>query len=232
MIKKSTLILLLCAIAIAVAVYYLDYKPSLNPKPAADAPKSAFTFQASDVKSLTISRPVLASVPPIHFEFRNGAWQILKPVETEADQSALSGIVNDIANAKISQSEPGTPDRLKAFGLNSPAVSIELQLQNGSKHSILMGNKDFTGVSAYSIVDSGTSVSLLPESLLASVDKSLDNLRDHSVLHISSASTISFTLKNKSGEIAAARDKSDWKFTKPAAVLADSDAVNTFLAGI
>jgi Domain of unknown function (DUF4340) len=232
MIKKPTLILLLCAIAIAVGVYYLDYKPSLNPKPAADAPKSAFTFQASDVKSLTIARPVLGGVPPIHFEFRNGAWQIVQPVETEADQSVLSGIVNDIANAKIAQSEPGTPDRLKAFGLETPAVSLELQLQNGSKHTILMGNKDFTGTSAYSIIDGGTSVAMLPESLLASADKSLDNLRDHAVLHISSDNAASFMLKNKSGELAAAKDKTDWKFSKPAGTLADSDAVNSLLTGI
>jgi len=232
MIKKPTLILLLCAIVLAVGVYYFDYKKSLNPRPAEDAPKSAFTFQASDVKSLTISRPILGSVPPIHFELHDGAWQIVQPIETQADQSALEGIVNDIANAKIAQSEPGTPDRLKAFGLNSPAVSIELQLQNGSKHTIQMGNKDFTGVSAYSLVDSGTSVSLLPESLLASVDKSLDNLRDHAVLHISSANAVSFTLKNKSGEIAAAKDKSDWKLSKPATTLADPDAVNAFLSGI
>jgi Domain of unknown function (DUF4340) len=232
MIKKPTLILLLCAIGLAVGVYFFDYKKSLNPKPAEDAPRPAFTFQASDVKSLTISRPILASEPPIHFELRDGTWQIVQPVETQADQSALEGIVNDIANAKIAQSEPGTPDRLKAFGLNSPAVSLELQLQNGTKHTILMGNKDFTGVSAYSIVDAGTSVSLLPESLLASVDKSLDNLRDHAVLHISSANAVSFTLKNKSGEIAATRDKSDWKFSKPAGLLADSDGVNTLLTGI
>jgi hypothetical protein len=232
MIKKPTLILLLCAIALGVGVYYFDYKRSLNPKPAEDAPKPAFTFQASDVKSLTISRPILASEPSLHFELRNGAWQIVQPIETEADQSALEGIVNDIANAKIAQSEPGTPDRLKAFGLDSPAVSLEIQLQNGSKHTVLLGNKDFSGVSAYSIVDGGKSVSLLPESLLGSVDKSLDNLRDHTVLHISSTDAKSFTLKNKSGEIAAARDKTDWKFSKPSAALADPDAVNALLTAI
>lgn len=232
MIKKPTLILLLCAIALAVGVYYFDYKRSLNPKPAEDAAKPAFTFQASDVKSLAISRPILGSEPPVHLELRNGAWQIVQPIETEADQSAVEGIVNSIANAKIAQTEPGTPDRLKVYGLETPAVSLELQLQNGSKHTVLLGNKDFTGISAYGIVDGAKAVALLPESLLGSADKSLDNLRDHAVLHISSANVASFTLKNKSAEIAAAKNKTDWKFSKPASMLADPDAVNAFLTGI
>jgi hypothetical protein len=232
MIKKPTLILLLCAIALGVGAYYFDYKRSLNPKPAEDAPKPAFAFQASDVKSLTIARPVLASVPPIHFELRNGVWQIAQPIETGADQNALEGIVNDIANAKIAQTEPGTPDRIKAFGLDTPAVSLEFQLQNGTKHTILMGNKDFTGASTYSVVDGGKSVALLPESLLVSADKSLDALRDRTVLHLTSDSVTSFTLKNKSGEIAAAKDKTDWKFSKPSAAMADADAVTALFTGI
>jgi hypothetical protein len=232
MIKKPTWILLLTAIALAAAVYYFDYKRSLIPKPAEDAPKPAFTFQASDVKSLTLSRPAKASEPSIHFETRNGVWQIVQPIETEADQSALQGIVNGLADAKIAQTEPGTPDRLKAYGLDTPEVSLEFQLQNGSKHTVLLGNKDFTGVSAYSIVDGGKTVSLLPESLLGTADKSLDELRDHAVLHITSGTVASFTLKNHSGEVAATKDKTDWRFSKPAGTLADPDAVSALLTGI
>jgi hypothetical protein len=232
MIKKPTLFLLVCAIALAAGVYYFDYKRSLNPKPPEDAPKSAFTFQASDVKSLTLSHPSRPGEAPIQFESHDGTWLIAQPLKTEADQSAVQGIITSIADAKVAQSEPGTPDRLKAFGLDTPETSIEFQLQNGSKHSIQLGSKDFSGSSAYSIIDSGKTVSLLPESLLGAANKSLDELRDHSVLHISAGNVASFTLKNHSGEIAAAKDKNDWTFSKPASTLADSDAVTTLFTAI
>lgn len=231
MIKKPTLILLLCAIILGVAVYYFDYKKNQN-KPFEDTEKLAFTLQPSDITSLTLSWPDKPSAPPIHFTQQKGNWQITQPIETGADQASLQSISNSISNARVSQTEPGTPDRLKAYGLSTPAVSVEFQLQDGKKHTILLGNKDFTGIYAYGIIDGGKSVSLLPESLLVSVDKSLDDLRDRSVLHITADSVASFELKNKSGELVAEKDKDVWKFTKPAGPLADSDSVTSLLGGI
>ncbi|HKS81819.1 MAG TPA: DUF4340 domain-containing protein [Candidatus Acidoferrales bacterium] len=231
MIKKPTLILLLCAIILGVAVYYFDYRKSLNAKPA-DTEKLAFTLQPSDITSLTLSFPAKPSTPAIHFTQQKGTWQITQPIETGADQPSLQSISNAISNARISQTEPGTPDRLSAFGLSTPAVSVEFQLQDGKKHSLLLGNKDFTGIYAYAIVDGAKDVSLLPESLLVSVDKSLDDLRDRAVLHITGDSVASFELKNKSGELAASKEKDVWKFSKPAGPLADSDNVTSLLGAV
>jgi hypothetical protein len=232
MIKKPTLILLLVAIALGVGVYYFDYKRSENAKPIEDSTKPAFSIQASDVKSLTLSRPARPGEPPIQIELQGGVWQIVQPFQTEADQPSVQGIVTGLANARIAQTESGSPDRLKAFGLDAPEVSVEFQLQNGSKHSLLLGNKDFTGVSSYGIVDGGKSVSLLPESLLVSADKSFDDLRDHAVLHISSGTVASFDIKTHSGEIAATKYKTGWKFSKPADTLADEDSVNALLTAV
>lgn len=232
MIKKPTLILLLVAIAAGVAVYYFDYRKSLNAKPAEDTEKLAFTLQPSDITSLTLSWPAKSAAPPVHFEQKNNDWQILQPIQTGADQSSLQSISNALSNARIDQTEPSTPDRLKAFGLEAPAVSVEFQLKSGAKHTLLLGNKDFTSIYAYAIVDGAKSVSLLPESLLVSVDKSLDDLRDRSVLHISADNVASFELKNHSGELAATKGTDGWKFSKPAGPLGDSDNISTLLGAV
>ncbi len=232
MIKKPTLIVLLCAIVLAVAVYYFDYRRGQNAKPAEDTTKLAFSLQASDVASIKLSWPAKPALPAIQLEQRNGVWQILQPIETGADQASVQGIANGLSSARITQSEPGTPDRLKAYGLDTPEVSMEFTLKNGSKHSVLLGNKDFTEIYAYGILDGGRSVSLLPESLLVSTDKSLDDLRDHTVLAIQTENITSFDLKNHTGELAASKDKTDWKFTKPAGTLADSDDVSTLLSAV
>jgi hypothetical protein len=75
-------------------------------------------------------------------------------------------------------------------------------------------------------------VSLLPESLATSTAKSLDDLRDRSVLHIETAQVASFSLRNAGGALAAAREKDEWKFSKPGGALADNDAVNSLLAAV
>src|ERR1700730_10110202 len=207
MIKKPTLIVVLYAIVLGVVVYYFDWKRGKQEKSAADTTKPALSMQAVDVSSLALTRPAKPSEPAIRIEKRHDAWQILQPVDTAADQSSVQGIVDGLAGARVSQTEPGTADRLKAYVLDPPRLTLELELRNGLKHTVLMGDKDFTGSSVYATVDGAKSVSLLPESILTSTDKSVDDLRDRTVLHITSGQVVSFTLKGSGRELAAAKGK-------------------------
>lgn len=234
MIKKSTLIVLLVAVVVGAAAYYFDW--TRGQKEAANAPadstKPAFTLQADDISSLTISYPADPKSQPIHFEKQNGAWQITAPLQTGPDDPSLQGILQQLASDRVAQTEPGTPDRLKVFGLDTPVVALDFQMKNGAKHSLRLGKKDFTGASVYAIVDNAKDVALLPESLLVSADKPLQDLRDHSVLRFVTDDVKSFGLKNSSGDLAAAKDHDVWRFTKPAAALGDGDAINALLSAV
>src|SRR5271155_2271814 len=234
MIKKSTLIGLLLAVIAGATAYYFDWKRGQKDaeNSSADTTKPAFTLQADDISSLTISYPADPKSQPIHFEKQNGVWQITAPLQTGADDPSLQGILQQLASVRIAQTEPGTPDRLKVFGLDAPVVALDFQMKNGAKHSLRLGKKDFTGVSVYSVVDNAKDVALLPESLLVSADKPLQDLRDHSVLHFESAEANSFNLKNSSGELAATKDHDLWKFTKPSRAPADGDAINSLFSAV
>lgn len=84
----------------------------------------------------------------------------------------------------------------------------------------------------YAVVDGAKEVELLQESLLVSADRPLQQFRDHSVLHIVPGSVDSFELKNAAGEVAAAKDKASWKFTKPEGVAGDGDAIKALLTAV
>ena len=234
MIRKSTLIILLVAIALGGAVYYFDWKrgEKEKEKPAEDSSKLAFSIQAADITSFKVSHPSKPDSAVLALEKHDGAWQIVQPIATQADPTPVDTVASGIASARIAGTEPGTPDRLRAYNLDPPQMVLDFQLQNGTKHSIRFGDRDFTGTEAYSIVDGGKDVSLLPYSLLSSADKSLNDVRDHAVLHFVGAEVASFDLKNSSGEFAATKEKSEWKFTKPAGKLADDTDVNSLLNSI
>jgi hypothetical protein len=230
MIKKTTLLVLLCAVVLGGAVYYFDWKHSSAGTSEQDKSKPAFSIQASDISSFTLAHPATPDVPPIRFERRKDGWEIVEPLETGADQPTAQGIAELLTEARVSQTEPGTPDRLKAYGLDPPRVSLQFQLRNGATHTLLLGEKVFTGDSVYTLVDAAKDVSLLPDSLLTSSSKPLEDLRDHAVLHADSSQAASFTLKNSSGEMAAAKQNGTWEFTKPASAPADGDAVASLLS--
>jgi hypothetical protein len=234
MIRKSTLVVLLAAIALGAAVYYFDWRRSQkeNEKPSADAEKLAYVIQPQEVSSLTITHPGNSSESVLHFEKRGGIWQVTQPIETQADQFSLEGMVNSLSSSRIAQTEPGTPDRLKIFGLDPPTVAIEFQMQNGAKHTLALGNKDFTGISVYAIVDKAKDVALLPESLLLSANKPLQDLRDRNVLPIVSGEIVSFDLKNASGQISATKEKDEWNFKRPAEFRGDRGNIDAFLSAL
>jgi hypothetical protein len=78
MIRKSTLVVLLAAIALGAAVYYFDWRRSQkeSEKPSADADKLAYSIQPQDVSSLTITHPGNSAEPVLHFEKHSGIWQV------------------------------------------------------------------------------------------------------------------------------------------------------------
>src|SRR5580704_15759034 len=65
--KKSTLIVLALAIVACVAFYFLDWKKGDKDaaKPLPDASKTAFTFKADDITSITITHPPIQARLPL-----------------------------------------------------------------------------------------------------------------------------------------------------------------------
>jgi Domain of unknown function (DUF4340) len=235
MIKKSTMFVLLGAIALGAAVYYFDWKRGQKDaeKSVADTSKAAFSLPAgSEIVSIVLARLQVGDEAPIHLEKQNDTWQILQPLQTEADQHVVSSIVETIGSARVESNQPGTPDRLKVYGLDPPAVSIEFKLKNGSQHTLKLGNKDFTNTYVYGQID-GKDVALLPTALRTQTDLSVNLLRDHNVLHIAESNVSSFLLKNPAGQIEAKKEKTRWTFTKPdAGQLADDSDVTSLLNSV
>jgi hypothetical protein len=232
MIKKPTLIVLVCAALLGGVYYLVQWRSQKAAKSAETTFPAALTIPAADITSLTITHPVKPEAPAVHLAKDGTTWKITQPVETAADSSVVDTSTDNLTSAKITQTEPYAADRLKAFGLDPAKVSVEIQTKSGAKHTLLIGEKVFDGSSVYAIVDGAKSVSVLPDSVLTSTDKTVDDWRDHTVLHITTSQVPSFTLKNSSGEMALAKAKDKWSFSKPTDTSADQDSVDGLLTAV
>jgi hypothetical protein len=226
--KKSTLVLVLIALVFGGLVYYYEFKRTPAAEKSEDTSKPAFSFQATDISALTLER----AGQKISFEKHGDDWVITQPVETRADRSVLEGIATGLANARVSRTFPAAPDRLATYGLASPSVTLEIKLKNNQQHRLQLGAKDFSGMSVYGIVDGAKDVALLPDMLLTSTDKPLDDLRDRSVMDLSAWDVKSFELKNKSGEVSAAKQASGWRIEKPRSTPADAAEIESLLGQV
>jgi hypothetical protein len=226
--KRSTLILLLVAAVAGALVYFLEFKDAKPRDEKADASKPAFAFKREDLAAITVTR----AGKTVMVENQDNKWVIKQPVTAPADQSALDSLVGDIANAKVERNLAASAEEIKSYGLQEPAVTLEVKLKNGEQHRLRLGAKDFSGLSVYGLVDDTKEVALLPASLLTSADKSLDDLRDRAVLGVTQYEMGSVAINNEHGRVALAKQDSNWVLKSPVEAPADEGEVSSLLGDV
>lgn len=224
--KKSTLIVLVVAIALGCFVYFYDSKHT--PKPAVDeTSKSAFTMKAGTISSLTIQN----ASATISLSKKGSDWDLTQPVETRADQTAVSSIVNDLTDLQIQRSFTPT-DNLSKYGLADPALKIDFRGANGSSHSVELGNKDFSNSAVYAVVDGSKQIDMLSPSLFDDANKPVSQLRDRSILDLDNAVVTALTISDPSGHFSLTKEKAGWEISNPRQVLADSSAIDGLVSSL
>ncbi len=202
--KKSTLILLLVAVAAGVAIYYLEYKPGKPRDEEKDETRPAFTFTRENIAGITVTRDGRR----IEFAPEKEKWSIRQPVMTVADESAMNALIGDLTSARIEREFAA--GELATYGLQQPPVKIEVKLKDGKTHRIELGSKDVIGSSAYARIDGAANVAMVPATLLTSADKSLDEFRDRSLLGITQYDLSGARFKSPAGAFELVKKEDQW----------------------
>jgi len=226
--KRSTLILLLVAAVASVAIYFIEVKSGKSRDETPDKSRPAFKFNREDVTGVSLVK----GKDTVNLENQNNKWVITQPINATADESLLNSIIGDLVSARIDNEFPPSGGDLKPYGLSEPAVKLEVKLKSGETHRIELGAKDPTGMSAYAKIDGSQNVALLPTSLLNDSDKSLNDLRDRSVLGATPYELSSVKIANESESYELEKKESEWNIKSPVAGPADETQVSGMLADI
>jgi hypothetical protein len=225
--KRNTLILLLIAVVAGAAVYFLEVKPGKPRDEEPETSKAAFNFKREEINAVTLTR---GSEKPINFELQENKWVIKQPINAPADESAMNGLIGDLVSARIDRDFPGGD--LKGYGLAEPAVKLEIKLKNGQTHRIDLGSKDPIGTFAYAKIDGSQNVSLISGSILTNADKSLNDMRDRSVLGATQYELSSVKVINESGSYELEKRDADWVIKSPVEGMAEESEVTGLLTSV
>ncbi len=223
--KKSTMVLTLLAVVLGAFVYFYEVKHGKPRDEAVETTKQAFAFKREDIAGLTLTR----AGETVVIESYEGKWVLKQPVSSAADESAVGAILSDLTSSRIERNLAATAEELKSFGLANPTVTLEIKLRSGEKHRVQLGSKDFSGLSVYGQLDQAKDAVLLPASLLTSTDKSLDDLRDRSVVGISQYDLGSLTLTNENGRLVLVKQDANWLIKSPVEGLAEEAEVTSLV---
>lgn len=223
--KRNTLILLLLAAVVGVAVYFLEIKPGKPRDEKPEESKPAFAFKREDISSISITR----AGETVTIEDKDGKWAISQPLTAQANQSTVDSLVSSITSAKIERSMSPSAEEMKSFGLEEPAVTLDIKLKSGETQTLKLGAKDFSGLSAYAQLGDSKDVALVPAAVLTNSDKSLSDLRDKAILGISQFDIKAISITNENGQLSLAKDGGEWVLKKPFEAGTATTEINAFL---
>ncbi len=230
--KRNTLILLLIALGLGLAVYFLEYKPGKPRDEEEKSSKPAWEVKREEIASIELRR----NGETILFRQDGDKWVIEAPLKAAAGESAINSLVNDLTSPQVEREFAASTEDLKGFGLDPAAIRLEMKLKNGQSKVIEIGAKDVIGNSAYARLGGGSNgglnVSMIGLSLLTSSDKPLSEFRDRTLIGGTQTDLSQATFVNSSGSFELTRENDVWRITRPAAIDADESEISTLLSGI
>lgn len=164
-IKSQTLILLSTAIILGSGLYLFEQQlpPTVSETPAAEL----FTFNESDVIGLKIqSRSGVIDLQ----RDASGKWQILQPVAGAAEEGAVIFLLNLLVTSRSDRALDVPSQTMNEFGLGQPRATVDITLEDQTRHRLLVGNPTFDQANVYAQVDPPQPLPEEVEIVLVSMD--------------------------------------------------------------
>jgi Domain of unknown function (DUF4340) len=164
----------------------------------------------------------------------NHTWRILKPIATDGDQSAVDGLTETIANAKLTKTIEEKPDSLKPFGLDKPRIKLIVTTDNkGVLPTLLVGDVSPVSSGVYVKLANRPAVLMTTSDFSAALSKKVNELRSRELMTFSMDDAQQIVLRSGANKpIEIDKQGGQWRIVAPGHYLADSDTVAQILTAL
>jgi hypothetical protein len=216
-------------LAVLTGVFYWSQhrKPAEESAAPTNAAPVVLKVNAADVTALVIKRK---GADPVTIAKTDGKWAITGPKAMPADQEAVTMILSTLSLLNADRLVEEKAADQKQYGLDAPAV--ELDITGKGSRQLLLGDDTPAGGDVYAALGEDPRVFTVSSYNKTSLDKSLNDLRDKSLLTVNPDNVSRVELIKKGADIEFDRTKDGWQMLKPSAAAADSSAVNDLVRSL
>lgn len=184
-IKPSTLLLLLTALLLGGVTFLVvqnqppnqSQNQSQNQQAGQSEPVDLFAFTEKQVKTLSFSTPLRS----VKFERdAAGKWQMIDPERAPASDASIAFLLDLMASGTSDRTFTAPAVQREQYGFHQPLATIEVTLDNGEAHRLIVGEYDFNRSFLYALADPASDanaelkVSLVSPSFENAVNRPLD----------------------------------------------------------
>jgi hypothetical protein len=218
-------------LALAAGVYFSNkQKAAEAAKPPTDAPPKILALPDGDVTKIALKKKDAEAI--VLAKNAAGKWEITAPKPYRADQDTagqLAGAVSTISSDRVVEDKA---TNLATFGLQPPALEIDLTTKSGKNKTIRVGDDAPANGGTYVALDGDPRVFTVPSYTKTSLDKPLNDLRDKRLLTFDQDKLSRLELIAKKQDIEFGRDKDQWQIVKPGPYRADGLQVDELIRKI
>ncbi len=203
--------------------------PADNAAASASATPVILKVNTADVNQLIIKQK---QADPVTLQADAGKWQITQPKPYRADQETVAGMLSTLSGLSADRVVEDKPSDLKQYGLDPPAVELDISGKVQGTRRLLLGDDTPTGGDVYAALAGDPRVFTISSYNKTSLAKSLNDLRDKSLLTVDADKVSHVALARKGQEIDFGRTKDVWQILKPPNLREDNTAVSQLITGL
>ncbi len=171
--------------------------------------RDLMAFQVDDVKKLIIAHD---NGQTVEIDRDGDNWKIVKPAPYPADDTAVRTALSTLVNARASDFVADAPGNVNQYGLEKPHLTATVVLKSGEQQSMLFGFKQNEQGKSGIYVRRGerAPVYAVAGYVMTSLDKSMLDLRDRTIVKVDPETVQSVIVKNSDGDFTLKRAGTDW----------------------
>ncbi len=163
-----------------------------------------------------------------------GAWQMLQPVKTNADDRAVAEIVVALESLKVAVYEADGEYDPANYGLAQPRITVALQSTVDDQiRELQIGSDAETPGRIYVARSDRRAVYAVNKEIFTKLNKTVFDLRDKRVIDFQRSAINRFVIRQGDSEIVCQNSVYDeWEITAPVKLKADTEAVSDLIFGV
>ncbi|MCS7048266.1 MAG: DUF4340 domain-containing protein [Verrucomicrobiae bacterium] len=228
---RTTLILAI-VVALVGAFVWWDYKKGTPTDKRREQSRRLTNLKSDQVTRLEL----IFTNQTIVLEKKNNRWYLLEPIAYRADSGTVNSMLDGLEFAEkkrtLSAEEVAGLDR-NELGLVNPRLQVAWQTSTG-RRVLRLGGETPTGDAFYAQFDGQPEVYIAEEYLFDRLNRTVNDLRDRTVLDFDPATTLRCEIKNGDRVLEFARSGGDtaspWTIVRPVSARADQRAVSDLLS--
>jgi hypothetical protein len=229
---KATIFLSFVLILLGAYVIYVEIPGGEKKKEAEITAKKLYSFSQSEITALMIRQPD-GEIELEHFpDHPDDRWRISRPVSTVADERAASSLASQLERLESTRLVEAKPTELKEFGLDPPAYTVIITLNQVDTEILEIGTENLTGSEVYVRKGEGTSLYLVPAGIKQPLGKGLKEWRRRELFPFTPADVKRIRMTSQRGLVEVAREGDGWAIQKPFPSPGDPSEISNLLGSL